>query len=400
MPSFEILLQAVNIRKSILSSESSSITDDLAAIDQEIADKRAEKTIAAQNEVKDLLKKKETLMQRSKFLLNAAKHVQLAFAKLNAVEIAGLQDWQELVKERLKLSPFAKEQLDQKSVMNKLHTVAGGGTLSIEGDFLVFAGASKFLDPLKKAVDALETSFSTSLEVEAEFLRFLESRGELKRFTERHEAEFSAEGSTLTISGSVANVRKAEKSVKFLTSGALDMPCPRNLVGAAKARAKEWEAETGTYIDVVRGTAGSESKLLVRGDAECVRDAEERVHAWLDESEGAYSAFVDISQALQRMEPGKVDTFSNDLGHLGNKFGILARLSQNRVELRGPQTGDWEKAARSELNMIVDFYAPPAKPTTAAAAKQKSKAKPAEKEPEDDTWGAAPEAEFDLGHKW
>jgi len=54
-----------------------------------------------------------------------------------------------------------------------------------------------------------------------------------------------------------------------------------------------------------------------------------------------------------------------------------------------------------ELNMIVDFYAPPAKPTKAPATKQKPQAKPVEKEKkEDDAWGAAPEAEFDLGHKW
>jgi len=316
------------------------------------------------------------------------------------VESAGLQDWRELVKERLKLSPFAKEQVAQKSVMSNLHTVAGGGTLSVEGDVLVFAGAAKFVDPLKKAVDALETSFSTSVDVEAELLRLLESRGQLKRFKERHEAEFSVQGGTITISGSVENVRKAEKAIKFLTTGAMDLPCPRQLVGAAKAQAKELEAETGAYIDVVRGTAGSESMFVVRGDAEGVRDAEERLHAWLDETEGAYSVFVDISEALKRMDPGKVDTFSNDLGHLSNKFGILARLSQNRVELRGSKTGDWEKAGRSELNMIVDFYAPLAKPTKAPAAKQTPKAKPVEKEPEDDAWGAAPEAEFDLGHKW
>jgi len=325
----------------------------------------------------------------------AAGHARLALAKLEKAEAAGLQDWRELREERLALSDFALERCKD---ANALATLQGsGGTVAVEADKLVFTGSSKALSAVKQALEALESSFSTTMELEADILRLLETRGELKRLAEKHSLEISADAKSVSIAGPKESVRKAEKAITSQLSGRADIPCPRDLVGATKAQAKDMEPATGALIEVVRGGFGGGGIVRIRGNAECVQEAEEQMRAWLDQREGAYSAFVEVKESLAKLSPEKLEQLSGDLVHFGRKFGIAATVDGCRVELRGPAGGEWEVPARAELFQILDFYVPAPAPEK---AKAKTKAKEKPKPQEEDAWGAAPEAEFDLGHKW
>jgi len=402
MAPLAVLLAAASGRSESLGAEGAKLEEELAAVDKEVNDKRAEKTIAAQEAVKDLLKRREALQKKARLLEAAAGHVRLALAKLQRAQAAGLQDWRELREERLKLSDFAVQRLKEKEAMAGLEAASGGGTLAVEGTALVFTGNAASLPALKAAVDALESGYSVNVEVEADMLRLLETRGELKRMGEKHGAELSSDGNGVSIAGAVEGVKKAEKALKWLLSGKADLTCPRELFGACKAQAKDLEAATGALVEVVRGGFGGGGIVHIRGNSECVQEAEEQLRNWLDEREGAYSAFVEIREAFAKLSPEELQQFNGDLGHFGRKFGISAWAADGQIELRGPAGGDWEAPARAELKQIVDFYAPPAPAPKKEATKAKAKPKAKAPEPveEEDGWGAAPEADFELGHKW
>mmetsp|Transcript_90454 Transcript_90454/g.281168 ORF Transcript_90454/g.281168 Transcript_90454/m.281168 type:complete len:397 (+) Transcript_90454:74-1264(+) len=390
------LLDATAGRSADLDAESSAMGAELAALDREIAERREEKTIAAQSAVKELLKTKEVLQKKARSLGTAAGHVRLALAKLQKAQAVGLQDWKEFREEKLALSAFALAQLQDAAVMARLKAACGGGMVTVEGNTLAFAGGCKVVPAVKKALELVESSYSASVEVEAETLRFLESRGELRRIAEKHSVSISVEEGHVHVTGVVEGARSAEKAVKWLLTGKASLACPRELIGAAKAQAKELEAETGALLEVLRSGAGG-GVVCIRGDVDCVREAEEQMRVWLDDREGAYSVFVEAAEALERLGPQKLEELRGDLAHFGSKFGIAALPVGGRLELRGPAGGGWEAPARAELRQILDFYAPA--PAAQGPRGPQEPEQPAQAEPED-AWGAAPEADFELGHRW
>lgn len=378
--------------------ESTSVRDELSALEKEVVEKRAEKTIAAQNAVRELLKKKEALMKRSKVVDAAAEHVRQALVKLQRTKAAGLQDWRELEDEKLKLSDYAAELLRDKATLAGLKAASSGGTLSMDGANLTFVGSSSALLALKKALEELESSYSCSVEVEGTLLRLFEGRSELKRFGDKHGVVMTAQDGNVKISGPADKARKAEKAFRFNLTGKVDLPCPRDLSGAAKVQAKEVEADTGAYIEVVRGGFGGGSIVHIRGGYECVSDAEEKMREWFDQREGAYSVFIDMTDVFKKLGPEKVQQFGTDLVQFGQKFRIAATTGELRVELRGVASGEWEAPARAELQQIVDWYSTQAEGAPKAKAKAAAAAKAVV--PDESGWGEAPEAEIELGHKW
>jgi len=396
MAPLPVLLDALKGRSGDLDLESASLNQELEEIDRDVAEKRATKTIAAQEAVKELLRRKEGLQKKARQLGAAAGHARLALARLQRAQAAGLQDWRELREERLGLSDFALRQCQDPKAVAGLQAAGKGGTVALEGSKLLFTGSSTALAAVKQAIEALESSFSVVVELEGDMLRLLETRGELKRIADKHGVEISTDARGISISGAVESARKAENAITWQLSGKADLNCPRDLIGATKAQAKELEPETGALIEVVRGGFGGGGIVRIRGNTDCVQEAEEQMRAWLDQREGAYSAFVEAKEAMSKLTPDKVEQLSGDLVHFGRKFGIAATVDTAHVELRGPAGGDWEAPARAELRQILDFYAPAAPEKAKAKAKAKEKPKPKD----DDVWGAAPEAEFELGHKW
>jgi len=401
-PALAALLEATEGRSTELDAESEGLAAEVAALDLEIADKRAEKTIAAQNEVRELLKSKEALAKKAKLIGAAAGHVRLALAKLQRAKQAGLEDWKELREETVKLSDFARERLKEEATVAQLEASCAGGSVKVDGGSLAFAGSSAGLEGLRRALEQLESAYSCTIEVDALTLGILERRKALERQGEKHGVTVAkdAGGASVIVSGAAEKARKAEQMLKFMMSGKVDLPCPKELAGAAKAHAQDVEVETGSYVEVLRGGFGGGSIVHIRGDSEGVKDAEERMRAWFDEREGAYSSFVE-APSLAKLDAAKTAELTNDLWHFGQKFAIAASLCEGgvRVELRGPAGGTWEAPARAELKQLSDWYSQQSEEAGSAGAKAKATAQPTKKE-EDDGWGAAPEAQFELGHKW
>uniref|UniRef100_A0A7S4VE95 Uncharacterized protein n=1 Tax=Alexandrium monilatum TaxID=311494 RepID=A0A7S4VE95_9DINO len=399
MAPLEALLQAAAGRGTALDAEKGTLEEDLASMEKEVAAKRAEKSIAAMEAVKELLKQREALQKKARSLEAAASTVKLAVAKLQKAKAAGLPDWKELKEERLKLSDFAVKQLKEQAALDSLQEAGGRGAIVVEGSTLVFTGGATVLPDVKKALEALESSYSVSVELEADTLKLLDARGELKRLGSKHSVELAPDGTSVSITGPVDSVKITEKTIKWLLTGKAELSCPRELIGACKSQAKDVEAETGAFIEVARGGFGGSGMVRIRGDSECVAQAEEQLRTWLDDREGAYSVFIEIKEAFAKLSSEKLGQFNGDLVHFGQKLGITAYAENGKVELRGPQGGNWETPARAELHQIVDFYAPPAAAPKAAKAQATPKAK-APEPAEDSGWGAAPEADFELGHKW
>jgi len=420
------LLEAAEGRSLELDSEGEGLRDELAALDKEVVDKRAEKTIASQKAVQELLKKKETLQKKSRLMDAAAGHVRLALAKLKRAQAAGLDDWKELKEEKLKLSDFAADRLKDKAEVTRLEAAACGASLSIDGSNLTFVGSSKGFTALKGALEQLESAYSCDVEVEAVTLRLLDVRGSLQRIGTKHSVSITAETSAglVRISGAADQARKAEKDLKFRLTGKADLPCPKDLQAAARRHSKDViEVETGAFVELVRGDFGGDYVMHIRGDSEGVHEAEEQLRTWIDER-----GFVATTQ-LADLNTEKWQQFTDDVWHFGEKFdqqfGIKTVLSDNGgwIRMRDPVAKHWEAEgfaaanwwgpAREELKQVMDWYSSQAKEEAAAEvkaeaeanakakaeakAKAKAKAKAVE---EDDAWGAAPEADITLGHRW
>mmetsp|Transcript_67369 Transcript_67369/g.170520 ORF Transcript_67369/g.170520 Transcript_67369/m.170520 type:complete len:429 (+) Transcript_67369:1-1287(+) len=424
-PPLNTLLEAAEGRSLELDSESETLRDELAALEKEVVDKRAEKTIAAQKAVQELLKKKETLQKKSKLMDAAAGHVRLALAKLKRAQAAGLDDWKELKEEKLKLSDFAADRLKDKAEVTRLEAAACGASLKIEGSALTFNGSSKGFDALKSALEQLESAYSCDVEVEAVTLRLLDIRGGLQRLEKKHSVSLTADSGAglVRISGSAEQARKAEKDLKWRLTGKEDLPCPKELNSASRRHAKDIiEVETGAFVEVARGDFGGDLVMHIRGDQEGVQEAKDQLQTWIEER-----GFV-TTKPLANLDQAKWQQFTDDMWHFGEKFdqqfGVKTAVSDSGswVRLRDPSAKNWEAegfaaagwwdTVRGELKQVMDWYSSQAEEEAKAEAKAKveaeakakakakAQAKAKAKAAEDDAWGAAPEADITLGHRW
>eukprot|EP00405_Crypthecodinium_cohnii_P042607 CAMPEP_0206552302 /NCGR_PEP_ID=MMETSP0325_2-20121206/16011_1 /ASSEMBLY_ACC=CAM_ASM_000347 /TAXON_ID=2866 /ORGANISM="Crypthecodinium cohnii, Strain Seligo" /LENGTH=395 /DNA_ID=CAMNT_0054052173 /DNA_START=46 /DNA_END=1233 /DNA_ORIENTATION=+ len=393
-PSPSALLEAATARKSELDEDVESAKGEIAALDTQIAEKRAERTIAAQNAVKDLLKDKEALMKKIRLSEGAAKHVSLALEKLQLAVAAGLDDWKALIEEKVAMSDFAQKRLkEDPSCLKMLEASTSGGKLTLEGPKLAFKGGSQGLENLKKALAGLESGYSCTVEVEIVMMGVLDRRDWFNKQADKHgvEVEKDANGTSVTISGPAEKAKKLADSLKFLLTGKADLYCVRDLIAPCRTSAKEIEEQTGAFIDVLKGGFGGGGLIYVRGDREGVAEAEEKMRAFIDAKEGKYSVFLDVP-FYQKLDPEKAQHFENDLPAFGAACGMEAWMSEDklRLEMRGPAANkNWETKARTEFKQLSGWYL--------QQLKEASKPKAPK---EDDPWGPAPEAEFELGHKW
>jgi len=371
--------------------------DDLEA---EIAAKRSEKSIAAQNAVRELLKKREGLEKDSGNLKRACEVLTRAVEKLHRASRLGLSDPAALHEEKITLSGFAKSRLcdgdGATEAVEQLRRASGGAELEVKSGMLHYAGSKESLARLKAALSALESNFETAVACDdPTTLRLMDSRGEFTRISTKHGVEISKGDAGVRVTGPPAAAEKVASLLKFIFEGREDLDCPKSLVGSAKAKAKDVEAETASLVEVLRtGGCGGGGVICIRGDEECVDQAAELLRGWLDEKEGAASQFVDVSPPIASWSPQLIAQFRGDLRILVQNKRVAVKDGAlepaGRLELRGPSgpVGD----AAKELQMILDFYKGEcSKEASAAKAKTKPKAKP--QPAEEDDWGAAPMAE-------
>jgi len=268
----------------------------------------------------------------------------------------------------------------------------------VKSGVLHYAGSKESLARLKEALAALESNFETAVACDdPTTLRLMDSRGEFTRISTKHGVEISKGDAGVRVTGPPAAAEKAASLLKFIFQGREDLDCPKSLVGAAKAKAKDVEADTAALVEVLRtgGHAGG-GVICIRGDEECVDQAAELLRAWLDEKEGATSEFVDVNPPVASWPPQLLAQLRGDLRileqnkHVAVKDGALE--SVGRLELRGPPAAVGDAA--KELQMILAFYKGECS-KEASAAKAKAKAKPKAKPTpaDEDDWGAAPVAE-------
>lgn len=363
------------------------------SLDAEIVAKREERSIAAQNEVRELLKQKETKLKEAKTLAGALSLIGKAVVKLQRAAELGLDDWMSVHTEKVKLSAFLRKKLEEDpKALQGLRGACGSGELELKDGSLEFCGDKASLPKLKAALEDLEANYETSIEIDDEdTFSLLDSRDEIGSIAKRHQVNISRAGTRLTISGLVKTADKVADLIKFLLAGKADLDCPKNLTGAATAKVKEVETETGAIIAVYReGGWGGGGIIYVRGLEHSVEDATTALRAWLDEREGAVSEFVNIGEDSARWAAPLFDKFRNDAQMLGQKFGIAVKQRSNTGELELRGLPDAVAQAGKELGMIIDFYRKEeAKGDAEAQAHQKAE-EPVE---EEDAWGAAPMAE-------
>eukprot|EP00929_Paragymnodinium_shiwhaense_P030324 TRINITY_DN17203_c0_g1_i1.p1 TRINITY_DN17203_c0_g1~~TRINITY_DN17203_c0_g1_i1.p1 ORF type:complete len:408 (+),score=179.97 TRINITY_DN17203_c0_g1_i1:93-1316(+) len=395
------LLSAAEARNDALLAKKESTQADADALDATIAAKRAEKSIAAMNEVKELMKKKESMQKEVKTIAAACALVEKAVAKLNGAKKMGLSDWASVHESKVKPSEFALKRLQSDpKALETLRKAVPGASISFADKEIAFAGSKDDLPKLNDALTALEGDYEEVVEADDEdTVALLENRGEFSSLAKRKGVTITRQGTSIRVSGPPAAAQAAVTTVKGILSGKADMDCPKQLFGAAKAVAKDVEAETGALIEVWKtGGWNGGGMIYIRGIDDCVEQAREQIQTWLDEKEGAYSELVDISKDTKEWEAKDVDQFCNDLQMMSQKFGIAAKpqTAPGKFELRGPHAA--VEPALKEFHMIVDFYRQAslkAKAQQAHAAKSKQKAEEAKKkqEEEEDDWGAAPTAE-------
>jgi len=235
-----------------------------------------------------------------------------------------------------------------------LKKICGGAELTVQGSSIHFVGNKDVIGQLQTALIALESGYEEWLDTDDEdTLSLIEVRGELTRLAKKHGVEVSREGQWVHISGSAQGAKKVSASIKGMMSGKQDINCPKKLTGAAKAKSKDVEPETGAIVEVQRAGGWDDMGIIyIRGEVECVSQAGEIMQAWLDEREGLKSEFIDVSN-----EPANsCDTFSGDLAQMGQWFGVTVRgpKSCGTLELRGPPQKVSD--ARGELNRMLSFY--------------------------------------------
>lgn len=388
------LLQAAQARSASLERTQLEQKADMESLEAEITAKRDERSIAAQETVRELLKRKEVAMRDARALVGALSLVGRAVTKLERASDLGLEDWAALHTEKMKLSGFAwkKLQEDPKSLESLRKACVGAGLVVKEGH-LEFAGDRALVPKLKAALEALDANYETWIEIEdRDTFKLLDERDEIGSLARRSQVDISQDGNWLLISGPPKAADTAAELIKSLLSAKEDLDCPKNLVGPAKAKAKEVESETGAVIAVDRsgGWCGG-GVIYIRGLEQSVEEATTAFRAWLDEREGAISEFVDTAEDCQQLNSLLFDQFRNDTSMMAEKFGIAVKqTTPGKLELRG--LPDAVVAANKELLMILGFYR---KEQAKAAAEAEARAKAEEApppEPEDD-WGAAPTAE-------
>jgi len=387
------LLEAAKSRVSELEKTQDEQKAGVDSLDAEIAAKREERSIAAQNEVRELLKQKETKLKEAKTLAGALSLIGKAIVKLQRAVELGLDDWMSVHTEKVKLSAFLRKKLEEDpKALQGLRGACGSGELALKDGSLEFCGDKASLPKLKAALEDLEANYETGIEIDDEdTFSLLDSRDEIGSVAKRHQVNISRAGTRLTISGPVISADKVADLINALLAGKADLDCPQNLTGAAIAKAKEVEAETGAVIAVYRqGGRGGGGIIYVRGLEHSVEDATTALRAWLDEREGAVSEFVSIGEDSARWAASLLDKFRNDAQMMGQKFGIAVKQASNTGELELRGLPDAVAQAGKELAMIIDFYRNEhAKGEAETQAQQKAE-EPVE---EEDAWGAAPMAE-------
>lgn len=364
-----------------------------ASLDAEIAAKREERSIAAQNEVRELLKQKETKLKEAKTLTGALSLIGKAVAKLQRAAELGLDDWMAVHTEKVKLSAFLRRKLEEDpKALQGLRGACGSGELELKDGSLEFCGDKASMPKLKAALEDLEANYETDVEIDDEdTFSLLDSRDEIGSLAKRHQVNISRAGARLTISGPVKTADKVADLLTALLAGKADLDCPKNLTGAAKAKVKEVESETGAVIGVFNhGGWDGGGIIYVRGVEQSVEDATTTLRAWLDEREGAISELVNTGEDSARWAAPLLDKFKNDAQMMGQKFGIAVKQTSNTVELELRGSPDVVVQAGKELAMIIDFYRKEQAKADAEAQAQQKAEEPVE---EEDEWGAAPVAE-------
>jgi len=389
------LLSAAEARAQWLETAKREQKASMEALELDIGAARQEKSIAAQNTVRELLKKKEALMKEGRTLAGASALVEKAVTKARRAVDFGLDHWSAVHEDKLKLSDFARQMLGKDpKALEKLQKSCGGAELSLKDGSLQFVGDKAQIPKLQEALTALESNYEVRVEGdEVETIDFIQFRGEFDSIMKRLNVKVSREGPlTILVSGPPTDADKAADTLRGLFGGKEDIDCPTKLFGAAKKKAQEVEPETGALITVEKtGGWGGGGIIYVRGEEVSVQEATQMLREWLDEREGASSVFVNFAEDSAEWTAPIFNEFRNDLRMMGGKFGIAVkeRNTAGELELRGP--ADKVAEAHKEFQMILGFY----KKRQADAAKAaEAAAKAAEpEEEEDDEWGAAPVAE-------
>eukprot|EP00747_Dinoflagellata_sp_TGD_P166743 gnl/TRDRNA2_/TRDRNA2_190011_c0_seq1.p1 gnl/TRDRNA2_/TRDRNA2_190011_c0~~gnl/TRDRNA2_/TRDRNA2_190011_c0_seq1.p1 ORF type:complete len:375 (+),score=115.25 gnl/TRDRNA2_/TRDRNA2_190011_c0_seq1:29-1126(+) len=353
------LRQAAEARAAELHEAKAQGKVELESLESEIAVKKEERSIAAQEAVRTLQKKRETLQKDLKSLDGACAVVEKAVARISRAVELGCADWKSIHEEKVKVSEYVKERLEgsgQDALLKALRAKCQG-ELSVKAGALHFAGDKAELPKLQAALEALESAQVEQAWVEGEedTLKLFEARGELARLAKRHAVEVGIEGGSIWISGPPKGTAATADMLKSMLEYSEDVDVPKALIGAAKAKAKEVEPLTGAFVEVGREGWGGGGTIWIRGAEDCVKDAAAQLREWLDAKEGAVSEFVDVSKQTAGWTAPIYDQFRNDLGMMGQKFGIAVKTrDEGQLEVRGP--ADAVKAGKAELKMILDFY--------------------------------------------
>jgi hypothetical protein len=387
------LLEAAKARAAELETADKEKKEGMQELDKEIAAKREERSIAAQEAISALLKKKEIYMRESKTVAGAKSIVGKAIAKLQRAVDLGLDDWTQVHIEQVKISAFARKKLVDPEELKALRGACGGSDLTLEDDGLEYSGSKENLGKLQEALLALESNYETWIECSDQAtLRLFDSRGEIQSLAKRHTVDIQQDGNWIGISGPPAAADKAASMLQAMFEGVKDIDCPTKLVGAMKPKAKEVEIATGAIVDVQRqGGWNGGGVIYVRGMESCVLEACTQLQAWLDEREGVTTELVDFAEDSALWTAPLFEQFKGDTHMMAQKFSIAVKETQKagELELRGP-TQALEVAKKELLTMIAWYKEEQAKADAQIAAE-------ASPEPEDDGWGDAPIAEPVVG---
>jgi len=322
------------------------------ALNAEMAAKREEKTLAAMDAIRELMKRKEVLTKEALLLDGACAVVEKAVAKLRRSVALGLDDWKHLHEEKVAVSDYMIQRFaDEPALLERLRD---GAELTLRDGALRFAGHKDGVEKLKEALARHEANFEMWLEGDEPTLKLFEERGEFESVAKKRGVQIGREGSWLWITGAQSSAKEAESFLKGLLSGSVDIDCPKKHVAGAKARAREVEPSTGAHI-FVQGHGGWDGGglIVVRGDEDCVEQAAEDMRAWVDEREGCTSKFVK-EEFLAALASPVYQQLRADLHQFGGKFSVVAKARGTTVEVRGQA----ENIANSlkEMGELLDFY--------------------------------------------
>lgn len=362
-------------------------------LDAEMAARRQEKSIAAQQAISALLKKKEAFMQETKTLAGAVSLVRKAIAKLQRAADLGLDDWSNVHIEMVKLSGFARKKIEtQPEVLADLIKKCDGASVVVKDDSLEFAGRKDSLKKLKTAVEELEANYETWVECSDEVtLNLFIRRGEMDSLAKRHKVNIQMDSNWFGISAPPAVADKVAGILEDMFTGHEDIEFPANLLRAVRGKAKEVEEKTGVLIDVPGPKAGQGGWMAIRGLADCVQTASAQLNEWLDEQEGAIRETVNFADVSGGWTAAVWNQFRGDIQQMAQKFRIAVKETSNvgELELRG--SSDGVSGARKELQMMLDWYR--SEEEKAEKARNAIDEPPEEEDSESDGWSTAPVAE-------